>query len=174
MGPTSFLTAIYDIEPYGGPLGVQTQVTVTGEGFSRNGKAKCRFGIPGNYAIVEGKVLSSQRMICMSPKNFDVPKVIAQPFAVPFSVSFMDDKVNPWTGSKMVQKSANAGNASAESKFNPWTQTGHVFRFYTQPIIIRINPKSAKVRQIIDVYAYANPRTPFIERIIPLQTLTLL
>lgn len=157
---------IYDIEPYGGPIGVQTQVTVSGEGFSRNGKAKCRFGIPGSYAIVEGKVLSSQHMICMSPKKFDIPKVISTPFAVPFSISFMDEKVNPWTGAKMSQKNPTAGNASAESKFNPWTQTGHVYRFYAQPVIVRINPKSAKVRQIIDVYAYANPKTPFIERMI--------
>ncbi len=158
---------IYDIDPYGGPIGVQTQITVTGEGFSRDGKAKCRFGIPGSYAIMEGKVLSSQRMICTSPKHMDIPKAIGAPYAVPFSVSFMDEKVNPWTGAKFAQQknaaSANT-NASAESKFNPWTETGHVYRFYTQPIIVRINPKSAKVRQIIDVYAYASPKAPFVER----------
>jgi hypothetical protein len=33
---------------------------VTGLGFPVGGKARCRFGIPTNYAIVEGKVLSKK------------------------------------------------------------------------------------------------------------------
>jgi len=153
---------IYDIDPYSGPMGAQTQITVNGEGFSRDGKAKCRFGVAGNYAILEGKVLSSQQMICTAPKRFDaIAKVMALPFAVPFSISFIDEKYNPMTGTKSMHK---AGNAT-DFKFDPWTDTGHVFRFYEQPIITKIYPKSAKVKEIIDVYAFADKKTPFIERI---------
>ena len=155
---------IYDIEPYSGPIGAQTQIMVSGEGFTRDGKAKCRFGVPGNYAILEGKVLSSQQMICSSPKTFNVqPRVFSLPFAVPFSVSFFDEKISPWTSTKQIPKGV---NATTESKFDPWTDTGHVFRFYNQPAILRITPRICKVREIVDVYAFANPKTPFIERIL--------
>ena len=153
---------IYDIDPYSGPIGIQTQLTVTGDGFSRDGKAKCRFGIPGDYAILEGIVLSNTKMLCMSPKSFEIiPKVMEPPYAVPFSISFFDEKINPWTGSKYKTKGT---NASTESIYDAWTQTGHIFRFYKQPILMRITPKFCKIREIIDVYAYANPKTPFIQR----------
>jgi hypothetical protein len=159
---------ILDIDPYSGPLGTQTQVTVYGEGFNRDGKAKCRFGVPGDYAILEGKVISSQRMLCMSPKHFDIiPKVMEVPFAVPISISFFDDKVNPWSAPKTGKKD---GNATRETQFDPWTETGHVFRFYNQPVLIRITPRSCKVREIVDVYAYASPKTPFVERTSPLSS----
>eukprot|EP01022_Parablepharisma_sp_SALTPOND_P004399 TRINITY_DN120219_c4_g1_i1.p1 TRINITY_DN120219_c4_g1~~TRINITY_DN120219_c4_g1_i1.p1 ORF type:complete len:1747 (-),score=99.47 TRINITY_DN120219_c4_g1_i1:2673-7913(-) len=154
---------IYDIDPYSGPIGTQTQITVTGEGFTRDGKAKCRFGVPGNYAILEGKVLSNQQMICSVPKKFEaIAKVMALPFAVPFSISFLDEKFNPMTGGKPTRK-GKASNVT-DFKFDPWTDTGHVYRFYKQPTIVRITPKSCKVRDIVDVYAFTDPKTPFIER----------
>ncbi len=159
---------IYDTDPNGGPINAQTQVYVSGEGFSAEGKPKCRFGIPGSYAIVDGVVLSKKRMVCVSPKGFEIPKISDLPLSVPFSISFFEEKVNPWTGMKYTTKGiADKAPHSGEGSFDPWTETGHVFRFYTQPLISRITPNIAKVRQIIDVYVFANPNTPFIEPIAP-------
>ena len=156
---------IYDIDPNGGPINVQTQVYVSGEGFSREGKPKCRFGIAGNYATVDGVVLSSKQMICVAPKTYEPPSVMALPFSVPVSVSFFEEKVNPWTGAKYVTKPTDKNMPkTGEASFDPWTETGHIYRFYTQPTIARITPNMCKVREIIDVYVFANPNAPFIER----------
>ena len=100
----------------------------------------------------------------MSPKSFEViPKVMEIPFAVPFSISFFDEKINPWTNTKYKPKS---NNDTIDSFYDAWTQSGHVFRFYKQPILMRINPKMCKVREIVEVYAFANPKTPFVQRIL--------
>jgi len=163
---------IYDTDPNSGPIKAQTEVYVSGEGFSREGKPKCRFGIPGDYAIVDGVVLSSKRMVCVSPKNFELPPIAELPLSVPFSISFFEEKVNPWTGVKHTSKNPwEKAPKSGENSFDPWTETGHVFRFYTQPQIVHITPNIAHVRQIIDVYVYANPNTPFIEPIAPVSSL---
>ena len=154
---------IYDIEPYSGPVGSSTQITVTGEGFPKNGKGKCRFGVAGNYIVLNGKVLSNQKMICSSPKKYEgIPKVTKLPLAIPFSVSFVDENINLNKGVKKASRLLGANDYT----FDPWTNTEHVFRFYEQPIIERITPKSCKVKEIIDVYVYAKPETPFIERIL--------
>ena len=98
----------------------------------------------------------------MSPKSFEIiPKVMEAPYAVPFSISFFDEKINPWTGTKYKTKGT---NTSTESIYDAWTQTGHIFRFYKQPILMRVTPKFCKIREIIDVYAFANPKTHFIQR----------
>jgi hypothetical protein len=43
-----------------------------GKGFSDEfaDKAKCRFGIPSDFAIVEAEVISYDKMICRSPSDF--------------------------------------------------------------------------------------------------------
>jgi hypothetical protein len=156
---------IYDIEPYSGPVGSNTQITVTGEGFPKNGKAKCRFGVAGNYIVLEGKVLSNQKMVCSSPKKYEgISKVTKLPLAVPFSISFMDENINLNKGAKKASRLL----AENDYTFDPWTNTEHIFRFYKQPVIERITPKSCKVDEIIDVYAFAKPETPFVERILHL------
>lgn len=161
---------IYDIEPYSGPYGIQTPITVAGEGFPKDGKPKCRFGIPGDYAILDGKVLSNQRMLCLSPKSFHIiPKVMEMPFAVPFSISFYEDKafmapVMKHAANPMATKIASKPSNTTFYKFDSWTETGHVFRFYNQPIIAKVYPKTCKVKDIIDVYAYASVKAPYIQR----------
>lgn len=46
---------IEDIQPNGGPMTGTTHVFVSGKGFvdEEGGTARCRFGTPANYAIVE-------------------------------------------------------------------------------------------------------------------------
>ena len=152
---------IYDIDPYSGPMGAQTQITVTGGGFVKNGKAKCRFGVPGNYAILNAKVHSPTKITCLAPKKYEgIKKIMELPYAIPFSITLLDEDINLNKGIKPNGRIA----ASADYTFDPWTNTGHVFRFYKQPVVDRIDPKSCKVGEIIDVYAYANPNAPFVER----------
>eukprot|EP00831_Metopus_contortus_P041522 TRINITY_DN3258_c0_g1_i3.p1 TRINITY_DN3258_c0_g1~~TRINITY_DN3258_c0_g1_i3.p1 ORF type:complete len:283 (-),score=26.69 TRINITY_DN3258_c0_g1_i3:303-1151(-) len=163
MGPYG----IYDINPNSGPFTGGSEIMVSGEGFSKTGKPRCRFGIRGYYAEVEGIVLSSKRMICITPKAVDVPHVAGLPFSVPFSVSFLDEKINPWTGSRFLLSSDEAKPTKGEKSFDPWTKSCHILRYYPNPIVDHIDPKSCKLN-IIDVYVYANPKTPFIEPIAPI------
>ena len=123
---------IYDIDPSSGSLGGRHQIQVYGDGFVSNGKPMCRFGIPGSYAISDGVVVSKTRMLCKSPKVFEIPKVSELPLAVPLSISFFDEKVNPWTGGKYQASETNM-------KFDPWTVSGHIYRFYMQPKIVKID-----------------------------------
>ena len=157
---------IYDIEPNSGAIGYETSILVYGAGFPKEGKASCRFGIPGAYAILSGQVLANNIMQCRAPKAFEIPEVMSLPYAVPFSISFMDDKLPPWSasGRKLVTAANETEPAEEEIKFDPWTETGHSFTFYTQPKIVRISPNSCKVREIIDVYAYADASYPFLDR----------
>lgn len=63
---------IAQIYPNSGPQGGGTDITVIGSGFVTNGHAKCRFGVPGEYQIVEATVLSSTKATCRSPQ-FTLP-----------------------------------------------------------------------------------------------------
>lgn len=49
---------MYIALPPSGPENGGTEVMVVGSGFQDNGKARCRFGVPGDFSIVEGRVLS--------------------------------------------------------------------------------------------------------------------
>lgn len=155
---------IYDIDPNSGPMGATSDIMVYGEGFIRGGKARCRYGISGSYLINEGTVLSNQKMICPPPTGFEFPSILELPVSVPFSISFFEEKINPWTGARYVTKGGASLPNSGEASFDPWTETGHTYLFYNQPIIARISPNIAKVREILDVYVYANPNSKFIER----------
>jgi hypothetical protein len=62
------------------------------------------------------------------------------PFSVPFSLAVLEDK------------------------YDPWTNTAHKFKFYTQPVVESINPSEAQVREILDVYVHSKKPTEFMER----------
>lgn len=54
---------IHHLTPNSGPVKGGTEITVVGSGFVDTGEAKCRFGVPGDYVIVYGKVLSHDKMV---------------------------------------------------------------------------------------------------------------
>ena len=85
-------------------------------------------------------MIDSFRMICKTPHKFDIPKHMALPLSVPFSIAMLDDK------------------------FIPWTESGHKFRFYKEPVIKEIFPKEGQVNQILDVYVVPKDGQHFIER----------
>lgn len=63
---------IETVYPGGGPtLGI-TDVIITGKGFvdEEGDAARCRFGTPANYAIVEAHILSYERIVCKAPLEF--------------------------------------------------------------------------------------------------------
>jgi hypothetical protein len=66
---------------------------IVGKGFSEElqDKAKCRFGIAADYAIVEAEVLSYDKMICRSPAEFKLPPTADTTLSVPLGVSFNED-----------------------------------------------------------------------------------
>ncbi|PCJ22444.1 MAG: hypothetical protein COA94_09075 [Rickettsiales bacterium] len=47
------------ITPNSGPITGDTVVTVHGEGFFESENMRCRFGVAGNYATVQAKLISS-------------------------------------------------------------------------------------------------------------------
>ena len=63
------MTAIY---PNSGPIAGNTDVLIVGKGFNEEfaDKARCRFGVNSNYAIVEAEVLSYDKIICRSPPDY--------------------------------------------------------------------------------------------------------
>ena len=60
------ITGVY---PNSGPITGNTDVLITGKGFSDDlaEKGKCKFGVNANYAIVDAEVLSYDKIICRSP-----------------------------------------------------------------------------------------------------------
>jgi len=66
------ITGIY---PNAGPYSGGTDILITGKGFSDEleEKAKCRFGISSDFAIVDAEILSYDKMICRSPSEFILP-----------------------------------------------------------------------------------------------------
>jgi len=63
---------IESIFPDGGPTTGVTDVIVQGKGFvdEEGNTARCRFGTPANYAIVDAQILSYERMACKAPADF--------------------------------------------------------------------------------------------------------
>lgn len=66
------ITGVY---PNGGPYVGNTDVLITGKGFTEDlqEKARCRFGVGADFAIVEAEILSYDKMICKSPPEFKLP-----------------------------------------------------------------------------------------------------
>ena len=75
------------IEPNAGPINAKTPIIIHGAGFFETKEAKCRFGVPGNYAIVKATVLSSEKMLCRAPGKFKFGKGFQLPVGVPFSIA---------------------------------------------------------------------------------------
>jgi hypothetical protein len=65
---------IESIYPNAGPTTGVTEVIVTGKGFvdEEGDTARCRFGTPSNYAIVEAQILSYERLACKAPQDFEL------------------------------------------------------------------------------------------------------
>lgn len=132
---------IHHISPNSGPSTEGTEITVVGAGFVNSGEAKCRFGVPGDYTIVSGKVLSNEKMVCKSPSDYKIPKQASLPFSVPFSIAFNKEE------------------------YDPWTQSAHRFRFYEQPAITQCTPTHSEVGSLKEVYVYSGDKTEFIQPI---------
>jgi hypothetical protein len=49
-----------------------TDIIIQGKGFvdEERNTARCRFGTPANYAIVDAQILSYERMACKAPADF--------------------------------------------------------------------------------------------------------
>lgn len=133
------MTGIY---PNSGPYTGNTDILITGKGFSEElqEKAKCRFGTSSNFAIVDAEVLSYDKMICRSPPDYKVPPTADQTISVPIGISFL------------------------EEEFEPWTETVHRFRYYTQPILVRADPDEIEVGKMAEVYVFADENSEFFER----------
>ena len=102
------VTGVY---PNAGPIAGNTDVMITGKGFTEDlqDKAKCRFGVNGNYAIVDAEILAYDKIMCRSPSEFKIPGSADNTLSVPIGVGFM------------------------EEEFEPWTMSLHRFRFYNPP-----------------------------------------
>ena len=132
------------ITPNSGPSIGGTDITVFGTGFSEANRVSCRFGISGDYTVVTGKALSSDKLIWRSPVEFNLPRQSSFPFSVPFSI------------------------ALNEEEYNPWTENSQRFRFYEQPVISKWTPRKIEMGTERDVYVFSNENTEFIEPI-PIQ-----
>lgn len=133
------VTAIY---PNSGPYAGNTDVLFAGKGFNEElqHKAKCRFGVDSNFAIVEAEILSYDKMICKSPPEFKLPATSDATISVPVGVSFMEDE------------------------FEPWTESTHRFRFYQPPMLVRADPDEIEVGRMAEVYVFADDNSEFWER----------
>ena len=157
---------IYRIEPNSGNLNYPTQITVYGEGFQKDGKPQCKFGVSGNYAIVEGKVISPQRMVCNAPSKYDVPPYASLPLSVPFSISFFEEKYDPWAHYDLQKEEGVKG-----IKFESWTESGHKYRFYSNPQLQSLKPTEGRVRDITDVFVFADPKHTFTQPVAPIDSI---
>jgi hypothetical protein len=127
------------IYPSSGPLLGLTDVIVSGKGFVDEGNARCKFGINSNYAIVQGQVLSFDKMVCKTPNEFTLLEPESFPVDIPFSIAFGDDV------------------------YDPWTNTHHKFRFYEQPRIISSDPIEVEVGIITEVLVFAEEGSTFFD-----------
>lgn len=72
-------------------------------------------------------------MTCTTPSGYEMKQPADFPVDVPFSVALMTDS------------------------FEPWTDTGHKFRFFKQPIISKIEPKEVEIGDIVNVMVSIDP-----------------
>jgi hypothetical protein len=104
-------------------------------------KAKCRFGIQADFAIVDAEILAYDKLMCRSPSEFKLPPNSDQTLSVPISIAFLEEELEPWTDSV------------------------HRFRFYSIPTIIRADPDEVEVGKMAEVYVFADDNTEFWEPI---------
>ena len=115
---------------------------ITGKGFSEDiaDRARCRFGVEENYAIVEAEVLDYTKLMCHSPENFKLPASTDETISVPIGIAFNDDD------------------------FKPWTEDLHRFHFYQQPWIERADPDEVEIGSASEIYLIAYDGYYFEER----------
>jgi hypothetical protein len=99
-----------------------TDVLIQGSGFLENEQMpRCRFGTKSNYVIVEAEILSYTRLTCTTPTSYVQRAPAEYPSDIPFSIALTTDT------------------------FEPWTDTGHKFRFFKQPQIAKVEPAEVEV-----------------------------
>jgi IPT/TIG domain len=129
------------IFPNSGPYSGNTDILIVGKGFSEEyaEKAKCRFGISSDYAIVEAEVLSYDKMVCRSPPDFKLPPTADLSLSVPIGVAF------------------------TEEDFEPWTESIHRFRYYKTPNILKAEPDEVQVGKLAEILIIADEDSEFFE-----------
>jgi hypothetical protein len=138
----------YSMHPYGitalypdmGPIGQNTNILVTGKGFSNDlrDNARCKFGTDENYLIVEAQVLDNEHLICKSPsESIALPENADEQISVPFSIAFQEDL------------------------YFPYTNGPQKFRLYRQPVLVAVDPDEIHVGHLTEVYVYASESAPF-------------
>lgn len=132
---------IDNIYPNSGPTTGVTDVIIQGKGFvdEEGNTARCRFGTPANYAIVDAQILSYERLACKAPSEYKLTPPSTFPEDVPFSIAFTSDENEPWT------------------------ETSHKFRFYDQPALVKSDPLEVEVGTITEVLVWAEENSEFFE-----------
>ena len=74
--------------------------------------------------IVEAEIISYTRLTCQTPAGFVMKAPVEFPADVPFSIALIADS------------------------FEPWTDTGHKFRFFKQPVLSKVEPAEVEVGRI--------------------------
>ena len=134
---------VMSIFPESGPIDGYTDIFVTGKGFTENiaSKAKCRFGVDGNYAIVDAEVLDYTKLVCRSPPaDFKLQSDDGSTISVPFSISFNDPEMKPWT------------------------IDFHRFRYYKPAVNAFAVPDEIQIRKKAEIYVFAETGTEFNQR----------
>lgn len=123
--------------PKGGPIHGGTEVLIVGYGFTDE-KPRCRFGTEKNNVIVDGTILDDEHMICVSPRDFSIPKGTSLPLDIPLEIGFTDNK------------------------YSPWTATYNKFRFYSNPTIVSMSPATGWVDQRYELNITSDYNTRFV------------
>jgi len=133
---------ILSIFPESGPVDGYTDIFVTGKGFTESiaSKAKCRFGVDGNYAIVDAEVLDYTKLVCRSPPADFKLGEDGSTVSVPFSISFN------------------------EPELKPWTTDFHRFRYYKPAVNAFAVPDEIQIRKKAEIYVFAEAGTEFNQR----------
>ena len=124
--------SVNEILPSSGPIQGGTLITVKGSGFNPDKNIRCRFGVPGYFAITEATYVDYNTLTCLSPSNYQLPPRGMLPFSVPFGVAMEDDE------------------------YNPFTETSHFFSFYSPPEVISLSEKEVKTNQVIPLMLKAS------------------
>lgn len=129
------LTGVF---PSAGPYSGFTDILLQGKGFTEElaPKAKCRFGIDSNYAVVDAEVIDYTKLVCRSPASFNLPQGGDERMSVPIGISFMGEE------------------------FRPWTEGLHRFRFYLNPVIREAVPDEVKIGKMAEIILLADEDSP--------------
>lgn len=69
---------IQQMQPSSGPYDGFTDIMVIGKGFmdenGNSGSPRCKFGVDGNFAIIDAQVIDYNRINCRSPEQFALPE----------------------------------------------------------------------------------------------------